>query len=185
MKNLLSTFAALILFSTVLFAQENQKSHNVTIQVPEVAMLGIAGNEAVTLSVAKPEIAGNALSFSATNSNLWLNFTSVVANSNSTRKITSAITSGNLPNGVSLLVAVGAYNGNGKGNKGTPVNGATTITGSGVDVVTGIKSAYTESGSNKGYPLTYSLSMNDTDADYSSLVSGNYSLTVTYTIVSQ
>ncbi len=44
MKNLLSTFAALILFSTVLFAQENQKSHNVTIQVPEVAMLGIAGN---------------------------------------------------------------------------------------------------------------------------------------------
>lgn len=185
MKNLLSTFAALILFSTLLFAQENQKSHNVTIEVPEVAILGIAGNEAVTLTVTKPDVAGNALSFSATNSNLWLNFTSVVASSSSTRKITSAITSGNLPSGVSLKVAVGAYSGNGKGAKGIPVTGPTAITSSGVDVVTGIKSAYTGSGSNKGYPLTYSLSMNDTDADYSSLVSGNYSLTVTYTIVSQ
>lgn len=185
MKNLVSTFAILIFFTATLIAQENQKSHNVTIEVPEVAMLGIAGNDAVNLTVAKPEVAGNALSFAATNNSLWLNFTSVVANSNSTRKITSAITSGNLPSGVSLKVAVGAYSGNGKGNKGTPVTGPTTITSAGVDVVTGIKSAYTESGSNKGFPLTYSLSMNDTDADYSSLVSGSYSLTVTYTIVSQ
>jgi hypothetical protein len=97
---------------------------------------------------------------------------------NKTRNITASI-SGTLPSGVSLkLQAGGISTGNGTlGGSG----GQITLSKNGQNVVTGIGSAYTESGENKGHQLTYTLDMNN--SSYSTLIANNnYNVTVTYTI---
>ncbi len=185
MKSLLTTFTAIILFIGVVAAQDtNTHGHNVTISVPQVAIMDIegpGGETSITLAATAPTEAGNGLDFSATNSSLWLNFTSVVSGGKS-RKIQANV-SGTLPGGVSLLVQAGAISSTGKGNRGKAVANAITLGTTDQDIVTDIKSGYTGNGVNNGYPLTYSLAMDENA--YENLLHGSQTVTVTYTITAE
>jgi hypothetical protein len=162
---------------------DNTATHAVSINIPTVALVDVEGSdgEAISINLA-PDVsaleAGEAVDFSTANDNsLWLNYTSVVA-SDQTRSVTASI-SGTLPVGVSLKLQAGGIS-TGNGTRGSSA-GQITLTETGQNVVTGIGSAYTESGENKGHQLTYMLDMNN--SSYASLVADdNYSVTVTYTI---
>jgi len=182
MKKSVSTFAVILftVFSISVMAQANQGSdqHNVTVKIPSVAMVGLkGGNINFDLAATAPGEAGGAIGAGATNSDTWMNYSSVVAGQN-TRKVTASINS-NLPAGISLMVAAAADNGNGNGTMGVSA-GKKELSTTATDIVTGIGSAYTGTGNNKGHQLTYSLKLNE--ANYASLRVADHNLTVTYTI---
>ena len=182
----LSVIIAAVLFSFgVANAQtdRNEASHGVYITIPTVAIIDIEGPEGESLTInLTPSYdgleAGAAVDFStATNSDLWLNYTSIVG-SQQTRSITAAIT-GDLPSGVTLKVVAGAAASTGNGAKGSPES-IISLSSTAAPLISGIGSAYTGNGPSNGHQLTYSLEM--ADESYASLVADSYSVTVTYTI---
>jgi hypothetical protein len=80
------------------------------------------------------------------------------------------------------LVSAGTVS-SGKGKKGSPAEGKVTLGKNAQDLITGIGSCYTESGSNKGHNLTYELSM-DNDK-YEKLMADTYDVQITYTITGE
>jgi hypothetical protein len=183
MKKLSVIIAGFILvfgMSKIAVAQ-NTANHDVKIEVPTIALVGISGS-AGTLITLSPDVsglqAGEAVDFgSATNSDLWLNYTSII--SNKKRKIDAKIDD-NLPAGVDILLNVGGVT-SGKGNRGTAQSGDISLSSSAKDVVKQIGSCYTEKGNQNGHNLTYKLKVKDND--YGTLLaSDSYQVTVTYTI---
>lgn len=187
MKKLLFTLAITLLVFGVSKAQDNNDqntaSHQVEITIPLVALVDVEGpaGEAVKIDLDATFTgeAGEGLDFSAaTNNELWLNYTSIVASSGATRKISVAIDANALPTGVSLNLSA-ATSTTGRGTLGAGQTVALSTTSE--DLVTGIESGYTGDGSGKGCNLTYSLDMADLD-DYATLTESNSTVTVTYTI---
>ncbi len=187
MKNLVLTFASFLFFIGIANAQDGTTaSHTIGIDIKSIALVDIEatdGTKNITLSPVVPTEAGNALDFTnATNSNLWLNYSSIVSASTKSRTITASISSG-LPGGTTITVAAAAPTG-GKGNRGTANTTPQTLSTGGVTVVSGIGSCYTGDGASNGSNLTYKLNMDDNS--YGSLYQNNsYSVTVTYTITEE
>lgn len=175
-------FAALIIFtSTNTFAQDTETdSHNVTITIPEIALLDLESNTAknITLIGEHSGEAGDPLDFSnATDDSIWLNYSSIVG-SNKTRSVSVEITNGSVPEGLQLNVEA-SISATGNGDLGTPGD-SITLSGTAQDLITGVGSAYTETGDEKGHKLTYTLSQN---GDYGDLEIGSgTTLTITYTL---
>lgn len=195
MKKSVLTIVAGLFISGVVFAgpegdsDNNSASHSVSINIPTVALVDVESGEGeagvINLSPSVSSLeAGEAVDFgTASNSDLWLNYTSVVDGNNSTRQITVELDNeNNLPEGVSLLVSAGGIT-SGKGKKGSAVNGKVQIERTAKNLVTGIGSCYTESGVNKGHQLTYELSL-DSD-DYEDLIADTYDVEITYTITGE
>lgn len=182
----LSVIIAAVLFSFgVVNAQDtNEASHGVNISIPTVAIIDIEGPEGesptINLTPSYDGLeAGAAVNFSsATNNDLWLNYTSIVG-SEQTRSINAAITDGSLPAGVSLKVVAGNASATGNGAKGSPES-VINLSSTAAPLVSGIGSAYTGDGHSNGHQLTYSLDM-DVES-YTTLVAADYNVTVTYTI---
>ena len=160
--------------------------HSVQITIPEIFILDIETSASKTITFtadASTLEAGSPLDFSTlTNTDLWLNFTSIKGAATDTRDITAAITSGTLPTGVSLEVGTAAATG-GVGALGTPVGAAVVLDGNVQNLVTGIGSAYTENGPNKGYNLNYALKLGAAATSFSALTAAaNTTLQVTHSI---
>jgi phage tail tube protein FII len=201
MKKLVLTIATSLFISGLTMAMvgpsgdnndESTATHSVEITIPTVALVDVestAGGEAGTINLS-PTVssleAGEAVDFgTATNSDLWLNYTSIVEGNgnNAQRRITVELDNENkLPSGISLLVSAGTVS-SGKGKKGSPAEGKVTLGKNAQDLITGIGSCYTESGSNKGHNLTYELSM-DNDK-YEKLMADTYDVQITYTITGE
>jgi hypothetical protein len=186
MKKLSVIIAGFILvlgMSKIAVAQNNTANHDVTIQVPTIALVGVEGSAGTTSITLSPNVsglqAGEAVNFeNATNSDLWLNYTSIV-NSGNARKIDAKI-DGNLPAGLDILLNVGGVT-SGNGTRGVTTGNDVVLVSSAQDVVSGIGSCYTEKGQNKGRQLTYRLKTNN-DNYGTILASDSYSITVIYTI---
>ena len=191
MKKLSLIIAAVLVFgvANVVKAQSdnndtNEATHQVTLNIPQVALVDIegpggeAGLITLTPSLTNME-AGAAVDFSgATNSDLALNYTSIVEDGE-TRDITVGI-SDDLPTGLSLEITAGSIF---DGAVGTPGTGQTielATTGTSESIVTGIGSVYTGTGNAKGHPLTYNLKVDN--STYSTLEAASSTVTVTYTI---
>lgn len=187
MKTTLKTFLVLgiIGISSFAFAQDNNSAqHDITINIPEVALLDIEGGSGLTLGPDAPTEAGEALNFSAqTDNTLWLNYSSIIGSTNEpTRKITVAISSGTLPGGMTLNVSAGSHSGTGGGTFGTPVGSGVDLSTTDQDLITGIGSAWTGDGPNNGHNLTYTLSLS-ASGDYGNLdFDDATTITVTYTL---
>lgn len=189
LKNLL--FASVIVLSAnASFAQDTKvAAHSLTINIPQSALLDLevaTGTTDVTLAGTAPTEAGLPMTFgaTATNATIWMNYSSIVKGV-LLRKVTVAITNGTVPTGLKLTVLASAASTDGKGTLGTAAT-ALTLSGTGAqDIVTGIGSAYTGDGANKGRSLTYQLGY-ETDAatDYAALryVDTAAPLTITYTL---
>jgi hypothetical protein len=185
MKKLVLITAAVILSTGILFAagDNTQGAHSLTISIPEVVLLDIEGGSSISLTPSVPTEAGNPLNFAtATNSTLWINYSSIVAATKS-RTISAAITSGTVPTGLVLKVVAGTFSGSGKGNFGTPTT-QITLGANSTPIITGVRSCYTGDGASNGHNLTYSLDLVDANS-YSNLLQANTTITVTYTIGDQ
>ena len=177
----LSLLASLVLGSISAFAQTD--SHSVSVTIQEVAIVGITssatdGDTSLDLSPEQITEAGKGLDFSSiTDSSLWLNYSSIVAETE-TRSIGVKLDS-ELSDGYKLKLTVGADKGNGAGTMGSEA-GEVTLSTTEVDVVTGIGSSYTESGANNGRNLTYALEIDETA--YGSIFATTETVNITYTI---
>lgn len=180
MKKVLLSIAIGLFAFGVASAQDTQTaSHNVTITVPNVAVVDIEGTAGtdITLGATFSGEAGEAVQFNSSDNSLWLNYTSVVPNSTTTRKISAKIT-GSLPTGVNLKVQASTAT-TGAGTLGT-AGTAITLSASDQDLITGIGSCYTGDGANNGSNLTYSLELGTNG--FTDLVETNTTVQVTYTI---
>lgn len=189
MKTLSRIFfsAAIVAVSFNAQAQDDDDDvHDIVIGVPAVALVDIeaASGTTINLLADAPTEAGLAVDFStgASNSDLWLNYSSIKDSANATRKITARITSGTMPAGMTLTVTAGADAGNGDGTAGTSA-GAVNLTGTDQDIITGIGSVYTADGINNGHNLTYGLTLGGGAGSYAALdASNNTTVQITYTI---
>jgi len=181
--------AAAVLFSTTAINAQvdtHEDSHNVTIGIPNVALLDIestgGSNNSITLSAIAPAEAGNKLNFEAdgsSNSDLWINYSSIVSGTVK-RQVTVAITNPeDLPGGLELKVIAAPATAAGDGEKGAPT-AVVILSGANQPVITAIGSAYTGDGT-KGHNLTYQLAQKL--GSYSDLRSDDSSeITIIYTL---
>jgi len=188
----LSLIIATVLFSFgVVSAQDTgTDNHQVTVGVEEHALVDIesGGNLNFSLSPAAPTEAGEGLSFDnaeATNSDLWLNYSSIVGSNGAKNKINVKIDQ-DLPTGLKLQLTVSDPTG-GEGETGSSMaatGSEKTLSTTDEQIVHNIGSGYTGNGSGSGCQLTYSL-ISDGSANYENIVADSKDITVTYTITSQ
>ena len=181
-------FAAFILIaSSNAFAQadKDNDSHTLSIDIPEVALLDIESTaaKAISLNATAPTEAGEKVTFNQTNSDLWLNYSSIVGK-NSSREVTVQITDGDVPNGVDLTVVAKQYEGDGEGTMGKSSDEAIVLNSKKAEnIIKGIGSAYTGNGAKKGHNLTYKITQSDDKDAYANLnFEESTTLTITYTL---
>ncbi|MDD5694808.1 MAG: hypothetical protein PHD61_05840 [Bacteroidales bacterium] len=171
---------ALLIATNHVFAQDNNAAeHNLTVTVPEVALVDIEGDPTINVSPSAPTEAGDPLDFTNTDNSLWINYSSIVPGS-AAKKRSITVSLNELVPGIDINLTVGDYEGTGRGNKGTPKAGTLTLGTTAQDVITGIGSTHTENGRNSGHELTYGIGIK-TD-DYGQIFAKTHSVIVTYTI---
>ena len=165
-------------------AQDTQTdNHQITVVVPSVALLdletSVSKNFSAAFTQATPAEAGDKLTIPASNTDLWLNYSSILAATGlgSTSRRVDVKASALVP-GVSISVLASAAT-TGFGTKGTPTS-AVTLTTVDQTIINSIGSAYTVTGPSNGHKLTYSFAA--LDANYASLKAGSTVVTVTYTL---
>jgi len=165
----------------------NTDAHEVSINIPEVAILDIESTTSTSFILApeKPTEAGLALDFTdAKNSDLWLNYSSIVGSkTQAKRTIDVKVEDGSaIPDGLLLKVSATEDEGNGDGVVGKPV-GEITLSNTAQDFITGIGSCYTGSPAKNGHQLTYVLELNSEEGSYGKIdFDQSTSLKVVYTI---
>jgi len=151
---------------------------DITWSLSEMKLVGVVGTPP-SLTFIQPTVAGDSI-LSATAATSYLQYTSVVTGAK-LRKINVAI-SGTVPTSTKLYVVAGADAGSGNGTVGTAsdvrglVGSATAL-----DIVTGIGSCFTNTGSTDGRLLTYTWSVIPTGWAALKTTSGS-SIHATYTI---
>ncbi|NEW78906.1 MAG: hypothetical protein GZ086_05660 [Gelidibacter sp.] len=181
-KNI-ALFLFLIVFGN-LCAQDNQGSHKVNLKIPEVALINVYSNLAVSLGNNTVVEAGKPLNIEDTNNSVWINYSSIVGSQTQpSRDISIRISEGAIPAGVKLYVKVAKDMGAGAGTMGKPVGTTQELTANPLTIITDIGSAYTGVGANKGNNVQYLLKLSDEpnayanlDFDQSSTVVINYTL---------
>jgi len=178
--------AALLFATTAINAQDsNEDSHTVTIGIPNVALLDIesATGKAITLDAQAPTEAGEKVVFNQTNSDLWINYSSIVGDK-STREVSVQITGGDVPDGLELSVVAKADVKQGEGTTGSVAKDAIVLNDKkAATIIEGVGSAYTGNGANKGHNLTYKIAQSKDDKAYSKLsFEQSQTLTITYTL---
>jgi len=180
---LLAPVAVAFFFAFQVNAQDsNTDNHEITVVVPNVALLDLESSVSksftATFAQATPLEAGEKVTVPVNNSDLWLNYSSIIPSSVTARTV-QVKTSAVLP-GVGVAVVAATATNDGSGTLGTPT-ATVTLTTADQPVVTGIGSAYTKTGPASGHQLTYSFTA--LDADYAALRAGTTAITVTYTLV--
>ncbi len=180
-------FAALISFSANTFAQDtNEDAHTVQISIPEVALLDLESSTgtAISLKGTIPTEAGEAVTFNATNSDSWINYSSIVGStSNPTRSVSVKITDGEVPQGLDLTVKAAVDASKGDGAMGTPDSNPIKLTATATTIIDGIGSAYTGDVAKTGHQLTYKLAQSAAAGSYAKLdFDKTQTLTITYTL---
>ena len=171
----------LVLNALCLRAQTTSNTVNVSITMPQVALIDLlySGSSNIKLSMVAPAEAGNAVGTGTANASTWLIFTSAVA-AGSSRSIRGDVV-GTLPAGIRLKLTVSPYAGTGQGFTGgkSYVTGNTYLTSAQTSFIDNIQGAYTgtEYGTS-GFKLTYSLEIQN----FASIRSGSSTVTVRYTM---
>lgn len=160
----------------------NTDNHQISVVVPDVALLdletSVAKNFSATFAQPTPLEAGEKVTVPANNTDLWLNYSSIIPTAVTGRTV--KVKASALVPGVGIGVVAGTATSGGKGTLGSPT-AAVTLTTVDQSLITGIGSAYTATGASNGHQLTYSFTA--LDADYASLRAATTAVTVTYTLV--
>jgi len=164
----------LILSTVISFSQDKEfDSHEVTLEIPNVALLDLESSSGIDIKLkgTAPEEAGEALVFNASNSDIWINYSSIADSKyNASRSITVKITDGDVPKGLELTVIASDYSGIGKGKMGKPEKYAIDLSKKKEEIIIdGVGSSYTGNGPNNGHQLTYTLSQSSDKNSYEDL----------------
>ncbi|WP_106914400.1 hypothetical protein [Chryseobacterium aurantiacum] len=162
-----------LLLSGLLYSQTTP-----SITLPVVTLMDIEPSGNISLSFTAPTEAGRALVNPTPNTTKWINYTSAIAPSGATRRITAAVTVNPLVPGVNIRLQAAAASGAGGGTLGSS-SGQVTLTTTPITIISGIGGAYTGNGVNNGHNITISLvpgSYNNITAQTNTVV------TITYTI---
>lgn len=166
-------------------SDSNMDEHNAVIVIPEVALLDIEGanGSTVSLNPTAPTEAGLAVSFPVTDSSLWLNYSSIIGSiTEPSRTIIAQISSGVVPAGTSLKLVATNDAGSGDGLMGLPTTEISLSTVA-QNLITGIGSAYTGDGMNRGHNLQYTLDLLPSAGAYGLLdFDFNETLVITFTL---
>lgn len=167
---------------TVCLAQVNEDVHDVFFTIPEIAIVDVEpNNSTVVLTFEQPNEAGAPVTIStnSTDNSKWLNYSSSLSPSATTRNITAQITSGVVPTGVDLRLQTENYSGIGQGVLGNSI-GLITLNNTAQNIITGIGGSYTGDGANNGHQLTFSLSIDQyglLDYDKSATIEVTFTIT--------
>ncbi len=180
--NLLLAFVAGLGLSS-LYAQ-NFGEHAVAISIPEIAILDIESSTSssdVTFDLNANNLeAGEEFTINETNSNLWINYTSVVQGALSSRNVTVELDAATFIQGMVLKVVASAHTLTGGGQYGTPT-AIVTPTDLPQNLITDIGSSFTGNGQSKGHNLTYSLDFSGNFEDLN-VDGASMNFTMKYTI---
>ena len=151
---------SILIFSLhYLSAQDfSNESHKVNIGIPDVALIAVRSGSlhGQFFRPNGPESSGDALQSTVTQSDFWVNYSSVAGNQS--RAVMVALEEGTLPEGLDLYIAAQASI-TGQGQIGTPVGKVKLSTAPNV-LIQNIGTGYTESGVRKGHQLNYELKIN-------------------------
>ncbi|MBS3992592.1 MAG: hypothetical protein KGZ87_02630 [Bacteroidetes bacterium] len=151
----------MIACQTIIYAQHTD--HNVSIVVPEVALLSIQNStNQHTLDIV-PIIneAGEDISFTTSKSEIWINYTSIIGSKTEpSRSVFMQITEGSMPSGLDLIMAISNDAGLGNGKMGIPVKSAAISSNQPTQIIDNIGSGYTGAGFNKGHQVVYAVQKN-------------------------
>ncbi|MCY1663637.1 MULTISPECIES: hypothetical protein [Chryseobacterium] len=170
-----SIFLILLMISCQLFSQTTG-SRNVAVALPVVTLMDIEPSGTISLNYTAPTEAGNAITAPIANTSKWINYTSAIAPSGLSRRITASVNQ-TIP-GIDIKIQAATASGSGGGTLGIP-SAQITLTTVAQTVISGIGGAFTGNGSNNGHQLTVTLVTNN----YSSLnARSNTPVIITYTI---
>lgn len=167
-------------------AQSNTVNHKIDIEIPEVALLGLAteGSADIDFNINSPEEAGNSINLNdVQKSNVWINYSSVITHSNHKRKVV-AMVSGELPYGFRLMVEASGVTGSGKGKLGQS-KGFIALTNEPAELITDIGSCFTGKGAKNGHSLTYKIELDETANNFASMSQVHSSVHIIYTLTDQ
>lgn len=178
---------ALFIFLSVignLGAQERHGGHKINLKIPEVALINVYSNSAISFGNNSVVEAGQTINMEETNNSVWINYSSIVGSQTQpSRDISIRISEGTIPKGVKLYVKVDKDMGVGAGTMGKPISTAQELTANPLTIITDIGSAYTGAGANKGNNVQYTLKLSDEpnayaklDFDHSNTLVINYTL---------
>ena len=175
-NNMKTTIFALALFlgtAAMAFAVTDTATHDVTMQINEIALIDLNDGTAITLTT-NPPASGGDLVQGDTDSTKLLQYTSLVG-AVGTRNITVEWGGADAaPAGTSLSVEATSVT----AGCGTVVGGGTAISAVAASIVTGIGSCATGTGAN-GAALTYTFAITDVN---SLVVGDNQTVTITFTL---
>ena len=144
-------------FTTFLFAQGTEGDAGLNFLLEEIAVLKIEPtNTDVVLNLDAPVNAGEKVKIITANNTKWINFTSALREEASPRHISIKIDDGSVPSGLYLKLKTNSYTGSGKGQLGV-AKPLITLNNSSQVIISDIGAAYTGSGINNGFELTYYL----------------------------
>jgi len=161
--HIIGLFLLFHLYTDEVKGQWNEERVNVSVSVPEVAIVDIehVGNGSLEFEVVPPVESGGAPEVEQINHNLlWINYSSAIGRLGGTRSIVAQIINGNLPQGLSLFVHASNYHGQGKGELGMST-GKTVVSSQPRPIVTNIGSCFTGDGVNNGHSLDFTLDITD------------------------
>ncbi|WP_343664306.1 hypothetical protein [Chryseobacterium mucoviscidosis] len=168
-------FLLFLMISCYLFSQTTG-SRNIAVTLPVVTLMDIEPSGAISLNYTAPNEGGNAITAPAANTSKWINYTSAIAPSGLSRRITASVNQ-TIP-GIDIKIQAATASGSGGGTLGIP-SAQITLTTVAQTVISGIGGAFTGNGSNNGHQLTVTLVTNN----YSSLnARSNTPVIITYTI---
>lgn len=174
--NVLKPLFLLSLMISCYFFSQTTGSRNIAVTLPVVTLMDIEPSGAISLNYTAPTEAGNAITAPAANTSKWINYTSAIAPSGLSRRITASVNQ-TIP-GIDIKIQAATASGSGGGTLGIP-SAQITLTTTAQTIISGIGGAFTGNGSNNGHQLTITLITNN----YSSLNSRlNTPVIITYTI---
>lgn len=174
--NVLKPLFLLSLMISCYFFSQTTGSRNIAVTLPVVTLMDIEPSGAISLNYTAPTEAGNAITAPAANTSKWINYTSAIAPSGLSRRITASVNQ-TIP-GIDIKIQAATASGSGGGTLGIP-SAQITLTTTAQTIISGIGGAFTGNGSNNGHQLTITLITNN----YSNLDSrSNTPVIITYTI---
>lgn len=169
------TFVISLLISCSLFSQTTG-NRTVTLTLPVVTLMDVEPAGTISLNYTAPTEAGNTIIVPAANKTKWINYTSAIAASGVTRRITAAVNQ--VIPGTDIRIQAAAASGSGGGTLGTP-SAQITLTTAAQTIISGIGGAFTGNGTNNGHQLTITLTTNS----YANVTArSNTPVVITYTI---
>lgn len=172
---------SLLLLCVAANAQWQSNELTVNFSLPEIAVIDIepGNNNDIHFTINPAQEPGGAPTVSeSTKKNLWINYSSSLAGTKSSRSIVAEISQGTIPSGVTISLSASGPVGTGKGRRGQSA-GEIKLSGRPQPIITNIGNCYTGNGINNGHLLSFSINIPDYSRIYATQ---NSSFLVLYTI---